>query len=139
MELERIISIIKKDMPKYKKVSNAPAKSINCFITGAVINAESPNPPTVNPIAKPPLSGNHFAEAAMGTPYIMPTPVPAITPYIKVKVLIFCEKEAAIHPIPTRIPPKNSVFLGPNFCIKFPEKGIAKANIAKNIMNGKLL
>jgi hypothetical protein len=57
-------------MPRYMNVFMGPmaAFAIIVRMRGAMIRADRPNPITVSPTARPFLSGNHFADTAIGHP-----------------------------------------------------------------------
>ncbi len=68
------------ETPNIMNVSGTPTSESMMFASGENITSENPKDPTIAPVAKPRLSGNHFCMHATVQEYTIPTPSPPINP-----------------------------------------------------------
>src|SRR6478672_10594454 len=77
-----VIVIAKKTRPRIWNVGRHPRCAINDVATGPMIAEPAPYPPTMKPITRPRLSGNHFDPTGVGAEYPKPFPIPTRTPKV---------------------------------------------------------
>ncbi len=101
--------------------------------------APSPNPMMTMPVARPFLSGNHFATVVTGVTYPRPSPMPPTRPYPRYSSgseRSARARPAMAYPRLNAAPPRVAMRRGPTFCrrgpataAETPRKKIARAKI----------